>query len=126
MKAPSVFYRRPLRTILIFATWWTLIFWTLPFIYLCIKGQETFTSANWFVIISGIIAMITAVFIYISMWIYLFVQSRDPRSNRILWGIVFFFTGWYGSCVYFLTVYRRDFLAAPFAPRQQANPTQFA
>jgi hypothetical protein len=124
MKAQSVFYERPIQFTLMLATRWTLIFWTLPFIYLWIKGQETLVSTGWFFIICGIITMAAAIFIYVAMWIYLFARGNGPRSSRILWGIVFFLTGWYGSCVYFWAVYRRDFLAATCAPQQPANPSQ--
>jgi membrane protease YdiL (CAAX protease family) len=126
MKIQSIFHKRPLRFMLIFATWWTLIFWTLPFVYLLIKGQEKFTSTNWLVMTCGIITIVAAVFIYVAMWIYLFARGRDPNNSRILWGIFFFFTGFYGSCVFSLAVYRKDVLAAPWAPQQPANQPRLA
>jgi hypothetical protein len=124
MNAQSVFYKKSLYSMLTFATWWTLIFWTLPFIYLWIIGQETFTSTNLLAMISGIIAMIAAIFIYVAMWIYLFARRQEPRSSKILWGIIFFLTGWYGSCAFFLTVYRRDSLAATCIPSATSEPRQ--
>ena len=124
MKSGSIFYKKPYRVALTFAAWWTLIFWTLPFIYMWINGLEKLSSSNWLFMTCGIAAMITAILIYVAMWIYLFARSQAPRSSRVLWGIAFLLTGWYGSCLYFLTVYRRDFLAEACAPRQPVTPSQ--
>ncbi len=113
MKLNSVFYRRPLFHVLKFSAWWTLIFWTLPFIYLGIEGKETFSYVLFSIPgICGTISIFAAILIYIAMWIYLIARDRNPRGNRVCWGIVFFFTGFYGSCLYFLTVYRRQFVDA--------------
>jgi hypothetical protein len=103
-----------------------LIFTTLPFLYLRIKGWETFPSDNWFfdsiLAIVGVISFSAALSIYASMWVYLFAGDKAPLGNRIWWGTIIFFAAWYGSCLYFLIVYRRQFSAAPSAEQQIAAP----
>jgi hypothetical protein len=126
VRISGIFDRKNVFRTLTFAVVWTLIFTTLPFIYLGIKGWETFPNVNWFfdaiLAIVGLISFFAALAIYVAMWIYLFVRDKKPMGSRILWGTIIFFTGWYGSCLYFLLVYRRQFSTAPGAEQRLAAP----
>ncbi len=53
--------------------------------------------------------------IYFGMWIYLFVRDDSSFGNKFFRFTVFFFTGWFGSILYFFLVYKQQFSRRPTA-----------
>jgi len=54
----------------------------------------------------GIIGAPAGIVIFLGMLAYLFLFDRT--SWKLLWVIVFLFTAWFGSSIYFLAVYRKQ------------------
>ena len=54
----------------------------------------------------GIFGAVAGIVIFVGMLAYLFLLDRSPW--KLLWLIVFLFTGCFGSGIYFFTVYRKQ------------------
>jgi hypothetical protein len=60
-----------------------------------------------------------------AMGYYCSLNSRISKGARFAWFLLFFTTGWYGSALYFFTVYRREAVAALRLPRSDSpEPVQ--
>src|SRR5260370_1077605 len=53
-----------------------------------------------------------ALILWGAMGYYCSLNSRLSKGARIAWFLLFFTIGWYGSALYFFTVYRREAVAA--------------
>lgn len=54
----------------------------------------------------GVLGAASTIVIFLGMLAYLFLLDRS--SSRLLWLIVFLFTGSFGSSIYFFAVYRKQ------------------
>ena len=54
----------------------------------------------------GVVGTIAGMVLFVGMLAYLFLLDRS--SWKIVWLIVFLFTAWFGSSIYFFAVYRKQ------------------
>ena len=54
----------------------------------------------------GVVGTIAGMVLFLGMLAYLFLLDRS--SWKIVWLIVFLFTAWFGSSIYFFAVYRKQ------------------
>lgn len=100
-----------------FAAWWTLIVPTSFVVYLWIKDLKDITSTTGTLlgdvfaasVVTSILAIIAN---YFGMWLYLLACDHSRRGDKILWAILFFFTGPIATVPTFFFVYEKQFKAS--------------
>jgi hypothetical protein len=65
----------------------------------------------------GVAGAIAGIVIFLGMLAYLLLLHRS--SWKLPWLVVFLFTGWFGSSIYFFVVYRTQVLAVPAADKRE-------
>jgi hypothetical protein len=60
----------------------------------------------------ALVGIPAALILWGAMGYYCSLNTRLSKGARIAWFLLFFTIGWYGSALYFFTVYRRETVAA--------------
>lgn len=90
---------------------WLIVGFAVIALWLLLTGRNTLNFGYRFLDIFlgigiGITGFFAAVFILLGMFVYLF--RWDKSSSKLGWTFVFLFFGFFGSALYFFTVYRKQ------------------
>lgn len=98
-----------------FSAWWTLVYSAPLVVYLLIRGEAVGHPTGWFFQsvfgVLGLISALAAMTIMLGMLTYLFMCDGSPVRKKFFWLIVFFWTAFFGTSIYFFSVYKKQFSA---------------